>query len=258
MKSNRILILVLALAAPLMVACGGGEETAAPTGAAATAAPAPAAPSGPTGSIAGTVAFANGDVDTEISMDADPVCISLHSEPVHTEKVVGDEGKLANVFVYVKEGVSGSYTAPAESALLDQTGCQYVPHVSGVQVGQTVVIRNSDQTLHNVHAMPSINAEFNNGQPFQGMELEHVFDKAEVMVPLKCDVHPWMSTYIGVVDHPFFAVTGMDGSFSIDGLPPGDYVLEAWHEEFGTKTASVSVAADGTADASFDFSPAAG
>jgi plastocyanin len=258
MKSNRILILTLALVVPAMVACGGGEEPAASTGAAAAAAPAPApAASGPTGSIAGSVAYANGDPDAEISMDADPVCVSLHSEPVHTEKVVGNEGQLANVFVYVKEGISGSYSAPAESALLDQIGCQYVPHVSGVQVGQPVVIRNSDQTLHNVHAIPEINAEFNNGQPFQGMELEHTFDKAEIMVPLKCDVHPWMSTYIGVVEHPFFAVTGMDGSFSIDGLPPGDYVLEAWHEELGTQTVSVSVSADGAADASFDFTPTA-
>jgi plastocyanin len=189
-------------------------------------------------------------------MDADPACVGMHPEPVHTEKIVVAEGKLANALVYVKEGVSGTYPVPAEKPMLDQNGCQYIPHVSAVQVGQTFVIRNSDETLHNVHALPSANAEFNNGQPFQGMELEHTFDKVEVVVPFKCDVHPWMSSYMAVLDHPFHAVTGADGSFAIEGLPPGDYVVEAWHEELGTKTMSVSVAADAAAEASFDFSPA--
>ncbi len=123
-------------------------------------------------------------------------------------------------------------------------------------VGQKLVIRNSDPTLHNVHALPSKNEEFNQGQPFQGMELEKTFDQPEVMVRFKCDVHPWMSSYMGVLNHPFFAVSGADGSFSIDGLPAGDYEVEAWHEELGAKTMSVSVAADGTAAANFDFSPA--
>ena len=132
-----------------------------------------------------------------------------------------------------------------------------MPH-AGVQVGQTVVIRNSDATLHNVHAVPANNAEFNNGQPFEGMELEHTFDSVEVMVPFKCDVHPWMSSYMGVLDHPFFAVTGDDGMFSIDGLPAGDYVLEVWHEELGTQEMAVTVEADAAAEANFDFSPAAG
>lgn len=258
MKYNRVLVLAVALAAAaIMVACGGGEEPTASAEATPTPEAAPAA-SGPTGSVAGTVAFSNGDPDAEIAMDADPVCMSLHSEPVHTEKVVVTDGQLANVFVYVKEGLSGSYSAPGDSKLLDQTGCQYVPHVAGLQVGQKLVIRNSDQTLHNVHAMPTLNQEFNNGQPFQGMELERTFDKAEVMIPFKCDVHPWMASYIGVVDHPFFAVSGVDGSFAIDGLPAGDYVLEAWHEELGTQTMSVSVGAGAAAEAAFDFSPTAG
>jgi plastocyanin len=255
MKYTRIFLMV-ALVAVTVVACGGGEEPAATTEAAAPAA-APAA-SGPTGSVSGSIAYANGDTDTAISMDADPVCASMHEGEVHTEKIVAADGQLANVFVYVKEGVSGSYSAPAESTELNQEGCQYLPHVSGVQVGQTMVIKNSDPTLHNVHAMPSINQEFNNGQPFQGMELEHAFDKAEIMVPIKCDVHPWMQSFVGVVDHPFFAVSGADGSFSIDGLPEGDYVIEAWHEELGTQTMSVSVSGGAAADASFDFTPAAG
>ena len=252
MKSNRMFLCVALIAAFTAVACGGGSD------APPAEAPEPAEPvaSGPTGSVAGVVTYVNGDPDAEISMDADPACVSMHSEPVHTEKVVATDGNLANVVVYVKDGVSGSYPPPSESALLDQVGCQYRPHVQAVQVGQTVVIRNSDETLHNVHALPSVNAEFNNGQPFQGMELEHSFDAVEVPVPLKCDVHPWMASYIAVLDHPFFAVTGTDGSFSIDGLPAGDYVVEAWHEELGTREMSVSVAADAAAAASFDFSPA--
>jgi plastocyanin len=236
------------------VGCGGGSDTTSTTTKAPEQAAAPAAaPSGPTGDVAGVVSYANGDPDSVIAMDADPVCLSLHSTPVETEKVVATDGNLANAFVYVKSGLSGSFPAPSGSKVLDQNGCQYKPHVSGVQVGQTLVIRNSDETLHNVHALPSKNAEFNNGQPFKGMELEHTFDKAEVMVPLKCDVHPWMSSYIGVLDHPFYAVTGTDGSFTIPGLPPGTYTIEAIHESLGTKEASVTVGASESGEVSFNF-----
>ena len=142
--------------------------------------------------------------------------------------------------------------------MLNQQGCTYAPHVSGIMTGQTLIIRNSDPTLHNVHALPKNNEEFNQGQPFQDMELEKEFGTAEVMVRFKCDVHPWMSAYMGVVDHPFFATSGADGSFAIEGLPAGDYVLEAWHETLGAQTQSVTVAADGAVDVSFDFASSAG
>lgn len=256
--SKKALSLALALAASfLMVACGGGGEDAAAPSAAPPAAPAATAAAAGNGVISGTIAYANGDPDAAITMDADPVCQGLHPEAAYTEKVVADGGGLANVFVYVKSGLSGSYPAPAEKALLNQQGCQYSPHVSGIMVGQTLVIKNSDPTLHNVHAMPDKNAEFNQGQPFQDMTLERTFDHPEVMIPFKCDVHPWMSSYMGVLDHPFFAVSAGDGSFSIEGLPAGEYEVEAWHETLGAKTMTVSVAADGTAEANFDFSPAA-
>ena len=163
-----------------MVACGGGgsEQTASPAAKTETA-PAPASPAGGgSGKITGKATYANGDPDTKIAMDADPVCASLHPDVVHTEKIVHDgNGNLANVFVYVKEGLTGSYPPPSSSHLLDQVGCQYTPHISGMQVDQTLVIRNSDPTLHNVHAMPKINNEFNMGQPFQGMELGHTDDR---------------------------------------------------------------------------------
>lgn len=250
MNKYRITALCAIVLVISFVACGGGgggDTTA--TESAQVAPPAAAAGSGV---INGSINYSNGDPDAVIKMDADPVCAGLHAEPVETETVVADAGKLANVFVYVKEGVSGSYSAPGESALLNQEGCQYSPHVSGIMTGQTLVIRNSDQTLHNVHALPTQNEEFNQGQPFKDMELEKEFSTAEVMVRFKCDVHPWMGAYIGVVDHPFFAVSGVDGSFAIDGLPAGDYVLEAWHEKLGTQTQSVTVA-DGAVDVSFDF-----
>ena len=114
-------------------------------------------------------------------------------------------------------------------------GCRYIPHVLGIQVGQTLNIVNSDPTLHNIHAIPEVNQEFNMGQPIQGMQFERTFDNVEVMVPMRCDVHGWMNSYIGVLDHPYFAVTAEDGMFDISALPPGDYVLEAWHEALGTR-----------------------
>jgi plastocyanin len=243
-----VLISVVGLAG-----CGGGEQEA--PAAAAPVEAAPAAAAAGSGNINGTTTYANGDPDTEIKMDADPVCASLHPDAVHTESIVSADGGLANVFVYVKEGLTGSYPTPADSHLLDQVGCQYTPHVSGVMVGQKLVIRNSDATLHNVHAIPEKNEEFNQGQPFQGMELEKTFSVPEVMVRFKCDVHPWMASYMAVLDHPFFTVSSEDGSFSLEGIPAGDYVIEAWHETLGAQTEPVTVGADATADVSFDFAP---
>jgi plastocyanin len=254
------LVYAMVIVAIVATGCGGGGEQpqeAAPTEADAGGAPPVAASSGGSASINGVTLYQNGDTDMVIAMDADPVCASLHTEEVHTEQiVVDDSGNVANVFVYVKEGLGGGYPIPEDAHVLDQLGCQYSPHVSGMMVGQQLTIRNSDPTLHNVHAMPSANAEFNSGQPFQGMELEHTFDSAEVMVPFKCDVHPWMSSYIAVLEHPFFGVSAGDGSFSIVDLPAGDYVLEAWHETLGTKTQSVTVADGESIDVTFDFTPA--
>jgi plastocyanin len=255
MKSHSLRTLAVLAAVLILVACGGGggEEAAAP---APEAAPEAAPSAGGSGSIAGTVTYNNGDPDTEIKMDADPVCAGLHDDAVHTETVaVSDAGQLANVFVYIKEGASGG-AAPTEAHVLDQQGCLYQPHVSGIQVGQKLIIRNSDPTLHNVHAMPAVNAEFNQGQPFQGMELEKTFDQAEVMIPFKCDVHPWMSSYMAVLDHGYFAVSGADGGFSIGDLPAGDYVVEAWHEALGTQSESITVGDGEAVELNFDFQPA--
>ncbi len=252
MSKKKFLAALAIFAAVALVACGGGEK--APTETTKAPSPAPAAAAVGTGSIAGTVSYSNGDPDTPISMEADPVCASLHTAAVHTEKVVTDgKGGLGNVFVYVKSGLpAGKYPIPSESHLLDQKGCQYLPHVSGMRVGQKLVIRNSDQTLHNVHALPKVNEEFNQSQPFP-MDIDRTFDKAEVMVRFKCDVHPWMSSYIAVLEHPFFAVSDAGGSFKIGGMPAGEYTLEAWHEELGTTTQKVTVTEGQPASVAFSF-----
>ena len=138
---------------------------------------------------------------------------------------------------------------------MDQKGCRYIPHVCGVQVGQTVAISNSDPLIHNVHALPKNNREFNFGQPARTPPVERVFQQAEIGLPFKCDVHGWMNAYANVVTHPFFAVTTDEGSFEIKGLPPGTYTLEFWHERLGTQTQSVTVDAAAPATVNASFAP---
>lgn len=252
MSRNRWMILALC-ALPILAGCGAKEETASSEGPAEGAtAEAPAA-AADAGGINGSVTFAGADTDTPIAMDADPVCAGLHTTPVDTNEIAAKDGKLGNVFVYVKSGLTGSYPAPAEKKELDQVGCQYTPRVQGLQVGQAMTIKNTDATLHNVHALAKSNQEFNQAQP-QGLPpFEKTFDKAELPVHVKCDVHPWMNAYIAVVDNPFYAVSGEDGAFSIEKLPPGTYTLEAWHEKLGTKTQEVTIAPNQTVDVTFAF-----
>lgn len=167
-----------------------------------------------------------------IDMTGDPKCSALHSKPVTTRHyVVGPDGGLANVIVYVKSGLTGgkSYPAPAEAPVLDQIKCEYMPYVMGMRVNQKLKIKNSDAFMHNVHATPKLNTEFNFAQPVENQVNEKSFDKPEVPVRFKCDVHPWMFAYVGVFEHPFYAVTGKDGTFKISGLPNGKYTLEAYH-----------------------------
>ena len=259
----RVLAPALALAVVALTGCGGGASEDQP---AAPAAPesAPAAESAPavdasqTCSIKGAVTLADGpDPDAPIKLDADPVCAGLHTSPVESStRVTGPAGELANVLVYIKTpGVTGK--APAEPLTLTQQGCVYRPHVAAVVVGQPVKIVNGDPTLHNVHALAKTNTEFNQAQPFQNMELEKKFDKAEMAIAIKCDVHPWMLSYISVLPHPYFAVTAEDGSFTINGVTAGSYEVEAWHETLGTKTGQATVTAGGAADLSFSFGAAA-
>ena len=189
-----------------------------------------------------------------IDMGADPTCASS-GEKLNSEDVVANpNGTLANVFVYVKEGLEGkTFPAPSTPVLMDQKGCHYIPHVQGLQVGQTLQIVNSDSTLHNVHGMPKETKEFNLGMPIQGMKLDRKFDKPEVMVKFKCDVHPWMHAYLGILPHPFFAVSGTEGRYEIKDLPAGSYTLEAWHEKYGVQSVKVTVEEAGAQNADLTF-----
>jgi len=181
-----------------------------------------------------------GTPKAEIPIQMDAVCGKLQPKPVTTRHyVVGADKGLANVFVYIKQGAQKAPGA-GEAQILDQVGCMYEPYVMGVVTGQKFKIRNSDPLLHNVHATPKTNKEFNFAQVSKGQVNEKSFDAAEVLVRMKCDVHPWMFAYVGVVDHPYFAVTDKDGNFTIKNVPAGKYTVEAVHQKSGPgKTAEV-------------------
>jgi plastocyanin len=214
------------------------------------------------GAITGRVVFEGTPPPIEtIRMGTDQACVQgAGPNPQSDAVLIAGDGALQNVFVYVKDGLDPAYTftPPTTSVLLDQKACRYAPRVLGVMVGQPLEIVNSDSTLHNVHALPRQNQEFNKGQPVQGSRMTQTFTVPEVMVRFKCDVHGWMTAWVGVLPHPFFAVTGPDGSFELKGLPPGTYTVEAWHEKFGTRTATVTVGDRQTATTSFTFSNPAG
>lgn len=253
----RLTVLLVAFLL-LATGCGGGGDTAAP-------APEADADEGVTveegtamgtASITGTISFA-GEAPARTPVRMKPECMDEHdSTPLSESALVSEGGGLKSVFVHVTMGLPDgySYPAPSEPAILDQEGCQYVPHVMGVQAGQTIRIENSDPFQHNIHPVPEVNRGFNESTPNEGDYLEKSFLVPEVMVSVKCDVHSWMQAYIGVLDHPYFSVSDADGSFSIEGLPAGDYTIDAWHEEFGSQQMQVTVGDGEAATADFSFS----
>jgi plastocyanin len=167
--------------------------------------------------------------------------------------VIGKDGGMANVFVWIKKGLEGKkYDPPKDAVELDQVGCRYTPHVLGVMVGQTLKIKNSDDTMHNVHALSSANPEFNFGQAKKGAEADKVFTSAEFF-RIKCDVHGWMSAWVGVMPHPFYVVTGEAGTFELKDLPAGEYEVEAWHEKLGTLQQVAKVGEKESKEISFTF-----
>jgi plastocyanin len=208
-----------------------------------------------TADVSGKVAFeGSAPKPARIQMNADPQCARIHKTAVTGEEVVvNSNGTLKNVLVYVKEGLkSKKYNPPATKVVFDQQGCLYTPHVLGIQTGQELEILNSDPLIHNVHSLSKDNPPFNVAQPKKGMKLSKKFEKEELF-KVKCEVHPWMGAYIGVFNHPFFAVTGDDGSFNMKKLPAGDYTLEAWHEKYGTQTMKVTVGATDKKTVDFKF-----
>ena len=244
----RKTLAVVALAVPLALVACGGEKQEAPAAAPATtqtAAPGVAAGGAAakgSASIGGKISFAGtAPAPEKIKVSADPYCQKEHKDGLERKVVDVKDGGLKDVFVYVKSGVTGTYPPPTEAVELDQTGCMYKPHIVALQVGQPLKIKNDDETLHNIHPRPVVNQEFNIGQPRKGMESTKTFDKKEVMIPVGCDVHPWMRSFISVLDHPFFAVTDEDGKYEIKGLPAGEYEVEAVHEKLKSQMGKITV-----------------
>jgi plastocyanin len=241
----------VALAAAL-VACGGSNSsTSAPPASPKAAPDAKKVDPATAGTITGKIVFeGTAPENAVIKTSSDPACGS----ELRAETYVVDNGGLKNVFVYIKDPLDKYvFDAATEPVKIDQKGCHYVPHVVGLRTGQPLEIVNSDTTLHNVHGMPRTNAEFNQGQPVQGMKNDFTFNAPEVLFPLKCDVHSWMNAYVGVVDHPFFAVSGDGGKFELRGVPPGTYTVEAVHEKLGRATQSVTLGDKDSKELTFTF-----
>ena len=256
-RKKYLAILGLCLMGLLLLAgCSKKENTSEEQTTSPSSETQPAATSAPidpatAASVSGTVSFdGTAPKAVKIDMSQDPACKGANQ----SETLVADGGKLANVFVYVKEGLGNrTFDAPKEAITLDQQGCRYHPHVMGVMVGQNVEIKNDDPTTHNIHPTPTNNREWNESQPPKAAPLEKNFGREEIMLPVKCNQHPWMKMYVNVVKSPFYAVTGADGKYELKGLPPGDYTLAFVHEKLGEQTQKVTLAAKDskTADQAF-------
>lgn len=239
----------------LLVGCGGGGDSGTESEGQEMAGQEATTPAG-SAVITGSVNF-EGEAPEREELETNRECEGIRESPPLSENVVvNDNGTLKYVFVYVKEGLGDQSFSPSQQAVtLDQNGCMYEPHMLGVQAGQPIKIRNSDPFQHNIHALPETNRPFNFSQPVQGMEQNRTFQQPEVMVRIKCDVHGWMEAWVGVVGHPYHSTTQDDGGYGLENLPAGDYVIEAWHEEYGAQTQEVSVAEGDTTSLDFTFSP---
>ncbi|HJY86900.1 MAG TPA: carboxypeptidase regulatory-like domain-containing protein [Candidatus Acidoferrales bacterium] len=253
-------VMIAAALAFALVGCGKKETTTETQ---------PSAPAGPAatpidmatvGSLSGTVKLdGTPPKPKRINMAAEPFCNALHASTPSTDEevVAGGNGTLGNVIVYVKEGIGNrTFETPKSPVSIDQKGCQYSPHVVAMQAGQMLNVVNSDKVTHNIHPVPKVNREWNKSQPPGAPPIEEVFAREEVTIPVKCNVHPWMKSYIAVFKHPYFQVTGNDGSFELKNLPPGTYTIEAWHEKYGTSDQSVTIGPKESKTVSFVFKAA--
>ena len=250
----RVPALLAVFAALLLAACGGAEAPAKP----GAEAPLPLAQVDPAtaGTVTGKVTFAGpAPVMPAIDMASNPNCERQHKTPLKAETaVVNPNGTLRYVFIWIKDGLpKARWNPPAEPVRLDQSGCVYTPHVLGIMQGQQLEILNSDPVNHDLHAESKVNPAWNESQPPRAEHKFKVFNASEVMFPMTCNVHPWMRSWIAVSPHPFFAVTGSDGSFRLNGVPPGTYTIEAVHEQFGRKQATLTLAPGGAATLDFSY-----
>jgi plastocyanin len=247
---------VIAILALLAMGCSESKPPAAKTG---TAAPPEyfRVDASTAGKLRGRITYAGPKPERlAIKMDSDAACSETHAgKPVYDEPVAaGKDGGLANAFVYIQAGLEGKKFEPVpEPVLLDQRGCMFVPRAVGVRAGQVLKLRNSDKVSHNIHPMPKDNREWNESQAPGTPDAERKFARGEVMIPVKCNIHKWMRAYIGVVDHPYFAVTGPDGSFELANIPPGEYTIAVWHEKLGDQTRQVRLPASGSEAVDFQF-----
>jgi plastocyanin len=235
-----------------LVACGGDREKH-------TARPVTPIDPATTGTVEVDVRFEGTPPPMqELRMSSVAECASQHQGPVLAGDVLVKDGKVENAFVYIKDGLGDrGFAVPAEPVIIDQKGCLYVPHVAGAQVGQAIEFRNSDALLHNVHGSPKDSSGWNVALPRQGTARTITVDHPEVMISVRCDVHPWMQGWLGVLDHPYFGVSGPDGRVTLKNVPAGDYVVGVWHERFGTREAKVTVTPKASASAAVTFAPPA-
>ena len=254
----RLSFACMALACAVALAGCGKKEDEAPASAPAANAPA-ATPidSANAGSVSGTVKFEGAaPKPARLKTEADPYCAKMHtSAPLTSEEaVVGAGGALANVVVYVKTGLENRTFETSKNAVeLNQEGCEYKPHVIAVQTNQPVTIINSDDTTHNIHPTPANNPDWNKSQGPKAEKITQSFAREELAIPVKCNIHGWMKSYIAVFKHPYFKVTGKDGTFDLQNLPAGEYTLEAWHEKYGKSEQKVTVGAKEAKKVDFVF-----
>lgn len=252
MRSTHFFLTLLAVLAILI---SGDRSQAANAASGAANSGEARSDAGASASVVGRVKF-TGQLPqpTRISMNSDPSCAKLHPAPAMTQEfVAGSDNALGNVIVFISDGLGNrAFDTPTDAVTFEQKGCIYEPHVVALRANQKVKMVNADNTTHNIHPLPANNREWNKAEP-AGSTMEESFPREEIAIPIKCNVHPWMKSYIAVFKHPYFAVTGKDGSFHLPNLPPGEYTLQAWHEKLGTMTQKITVAAGESKTVDFTF-----
>lgn len=251
MKTKTVVLMAALLA--VIWTCGRGSVKAANP-------PAAASDAAGTAAVRGKIKY-EGKLPKQaaINMAADPSCSKQHPSPVASPDVVADsQGELENVIVFVADGLGDrTFNPPTQPVVIQQKGCMYEPHVLAVRANQPFEVVNEDPTSHNIHAIPANNREWNKAEP-PGAKIDEAFAREEIAIPVKCNVHPWMHSYVAVFKHPFFAVTGKDGSFNLNDLPPGTYTIEAWHEKLGVAKQTIKISPNETKSLDFVFKPKPG